>query len=311
MPVTVYRSDDVGAPTLTSADGGLITLLDAVLVNGYGAKAAAGWSKPFSGTNQAIYRNSVANGGMGCFFQIDDSLATTGYTASFAHMTKVTGASNMTGFGAHTEPFAGGSYSSLPKNSANAPAEVKSWVIVADEHTVIYMLRQDTGANGVTISGTDFYTPYYFGDYSGWVPGQIGTSLLSGIHYNGTAYRSSLVYDPHQHVHKHQDGSYPRAAGILKGYIGDRSSFTYASSDRITPRRGKLIIQGLRVLSATLSDYDGTFRGYFHVRTNDSVGLNTADTFVENGKTFMLFRIIDAADDVFAAVEISNTWDPV
>ena len=42
MPWTVYRSDDAGAPNLTGAAGSLIAILDAVLVNGYGAKPAAG-----------------------------------------------------------------------------------------------------------------------------------------------------------------------------------------------------------------------------------------------------------------------------
>ena len=56
MGVTVYRFDDAGAPTLSAAAGALISVLDACLVNGYGAKPAAGWTKAFSGTNQAAYR---------------------------------------------------------------------------------------------------------------------------------------------------------------------------------------------------------------------------------------------------------------
>lgn len=42
MTVRVYRWDDASAPTLTGQLGSLITLLDAVLVNGYGSKTAAG-----------------------------------------------------------------------------------------------------------------------------------------------------------------------------------------------------------------------------------------------------------------------------
>lgn len=56
MPVTVYRSSDASAPSIGRTTGSIITLLDACLVNGYGAKAAAGWTKSYSGTNAAVYR---------------------------------------------------------------------------------------------------------------------------------------------------------------------------------------------------------------------------------------------------------------
>ena len=50
MTVTVYRSTDASAPVLTGVAGAMKAVLDACLVNGYGAKAAAGWSAPFSAT---------------------------------------------------------------------------------------------------------------------------------------------------------------------------------------------------------------------------------------------------------------------
>ena len=71
MTVTVYLSTDASAPTLDGNVGSLITVLDAVLVNGYGAKAAAGWTKAFSGTNKAAYRNSPSTG-TGLFWRIQD-----------------------------------------------------------------------------------------------------------------------------------------------------------------------------------------------------------------------------------------------
>lgn len=63
MGVTVYRFDDAGAPTLSAAAGALISVLDACLVNGYGAKPAAGWTKAFSDTNQAAYRQGAGSTG--------------------------------------------------------------------------------------------------------------------------------------------------------------------------------------------------------------------------------------------------------
>lgn len=53
----MYSSEDVGAPVLTYTEGSFITLLDAILLNGYGDKPALGWTKEFSGPNKAVYRN--------------------------------------------------------------------------------------------------------------------------------------------------------------------------------------------------------------------------------------------------------------
>lgn len=56
MPIQIFRSTDAGAPILNGQMGSLITVLDAILVNGYGAQSAVGWTKPFSGVNRAAYR---------------------------------------------------------------------------------------------------------------------------------------------------------------------------------------------------------------------------------------------------------------
>src|ERR1700692_1964892 len=63
MTVTVYRSTDASAPVLTGSVGTLLTVLDAVLVNGYGAVSAAAWTKPFSNaSNVGCYKNSATDG---------------------------------------------------------------------------------------------------------------------------------------------------------------------------------------------------------------------------------------------------------
>jgi len=64
MGVTVYRSDDSSAPQLTCTQGSFISLLKACLVNGYGSKAAAGWSLHLEDTvnHKAIFRNNSGSG---------------------------------------------------------------------------------------------------------------------------------------------------------------------------------------------------------------------------------------------------------
>ena len=68
LPVTVYRSEDAGAPQLgTRTPSEIIAILRACLVDGYGTKAAAGWSVAFedAGTYKIAFRNSTVNGAGG------------------------------------------------------------------------------------------------------------------------------------------------------------------------------------------------------------------------------------------------------
>lgn len=73
MTVRVYKSTDAGAPTIGRTAGALITLLDACLVNGYGSQSAAGWTKPFSGTNQAVFQQGA--GSTGRYLYVNDSIS--------------------------------------------------------------------------------------------------------------------------------------------------------------------------------------------------------------------------------------------
>jgi hypothetical protein len=71
---TVYTSADASAPQITSATAGTgLAVIRACLVDGYGSKAAAGWTEEFTGTNKAVFRNSLADGGTGCYVRVDDS----------------------------------------------------------------------------------------------------------------------------------------------------------------------------------------------------------------------------------------------
>ena len=70
MAVTVYRWDDPDAPVLSNPSAGsLIGVLDACLVDGYTGKTGAGWTKAFSGTNLAAYRQGA---GSMCYLRVDD-----------------------------------------------------------------------------------------------------------------------------------------------------------------------------------------------------------------------------------------------
>ena len=70
MAVTVYRSTDASAPLLTNSNGSLIAVLKACLVDGYGSKAPAGWTAPFTGTNLIAFKEGT--GGNNRYLRVYD-----------------------------------------------------------------------------------------------------------------------------------------------------------------------------------------------------------------------------------------------
>lgn len=75
---TIYSSSDPGAPALSGQSGALTTVLDAILVNGYGAgpsaKAGSGWTMELTSSNKRVYRCDPVEGS-GYYLRIDDTTA--------------------------------------------------------------------------------------------------------------------------------------------------------------------------------------------------------------------------------------------
>ena len=152
MP-TVYRSTDTDAPVLTGITGSLIAVLDACLVNGYGDKSAAGWTKAFSGTNQAAYRNDHTAGASGAYFLIEDDAP--GGTSG--------GDSRLTAYGTMTAIDAG-TNDTDPQwfRKGAATGDSRPWIVVADELTAwIYCF--DNGDTASVFRNCSFAG---FGDWS-------------------------------------------------------------------------------------------------------------------------------------------------
>lgn len=132
MSVAVYTSEDASAPILTGAVGSLIALLDAVLVNGYGSKTAAGWAKSFSGTNLAVYAPAKLSHELQPFYAIDDTVTTYASIAGFRNMTSVTA-------GLFRFPAIGTNRYIVKTDTAGAG--VRRWKIVADARTAYIMVQ--------------------------------------------------------------------------------------------------------------------------------------------------------------------------
>lgn len=120
---TVYKSTDSGAPVvIENSPGTALAAIRACLVTGYGSKSSAGWSEPFTGTNEAVFKNSVSDGGTGCHVRVSD-------TSSAVYCTiEITAYSSMTSISAGSNPTPTRYIFRNPRYSSGNPI---TWNIVA------------------------------------------------------------------------------------------------------------------------------------------------------------------------------------
>lgn len=170
----VYKSTDPGAPALSGSVGALTTLLDAVLVDGYGtgmdAKAPAGWTREYTATNKRVYRNNPITA-TGYYLRVDDSSVLSGSNARYALLRA---------YESMTDVDTGTNLVPTLAQQANDVKWVKSlllssaarpWVVVATEKW--FYLFVDVAA-----AGLDIATPQFAGDIESLVPGDLHGFLL-------------------------------------------------------------------------------------------------------------------------------------
>lgn len=143
--VTVYRSTDTSAPTLTGQVGSLTTLLNACLVAGYGSQPAAGWTSTYSGTNTKQFKNSATDG-TGTSVWIDDN----GGGGGGASEAFATGFVTMTAAATGTGQFP--TSAQIPqgvsvvgaitiRKSATTDSTARKWTVIADD-TCFYLFTE-------------------------------------------------------------------------------------------------------------------------------------------------------------------------
>lgn len=161
MTVTLYKSTDGSAPVLTGQAGSLITVLDAVLVHGYGAKPAAGWTKAFSGTNGADYRQG--SGSSQFYLDVNDN----GPSAGTGKEARIKGYESMSAYqtGSNLFPTAVQMASGLfVRKSNTADATARAWSIAADERTFYMFVLTGDAANIYLAWGFGEFYSYKAGD---------------------------------------------------------------------------------------------------------------------------------------------------
>lgn len=157
MAWTLYKSTDASAPVLTGQAGSLVALLDAILVNGYGSKPAAGWSIKLTATNARAYRMGAAAKARFDLYVLDDGVNGTGSTRQ-AYIRMFEDCTSLVNPGAGTNAFGSG----YARKSTSTDATARAWVAVADARTLIfYSATGDTaGISQGFYAGEIFsYTP--------------------------------------------------------------------------------------------------------------------------------------------------------
>jgi hypothetical protein len=167
MTVRIYKSTDASAPVLTGQTGSLVALLDAILVNGYGAITAAGWTKAFSATNKAAYRQNATganNTANPMYIYVDD----TGPGAGSSREARVCGFETMSAItptGTGQFPTSGQSGTTVTggylvcRKSATADATARQWTCIANGQT--FYLFIESGDVAVPLACTTMS----FGDF--------------------------------------------------------------------------------------------------------------------------------------------------
>jgi len=168
MGMTVYSSTDSGAPVLGNSNGSLIAVLKACLVDGYGSKTAAGWTRPYTGTNLAAFKQGA--GGNNRLLRVFD-----GGNDSFGfRRIAVRGYEAMTAISTGTGPFPttgmiSGNGPNFAYRSGSSGASAVPWTLYADSkffHLVVDAYPETPGAQ-VSYMGFGTFTSYLGGDAYG------------------------------------------------------------------------------------------------------------------------------------------------
>ena len=161
MTVTIYKSTDGSAPVLSGQAGKLVDLLDAILVNGYGAKPSQGWSIAYTDTNKRVYR--LPTGTTQFYLRVDDTGTTDGRLRGWEVKADINDSvdANNTGPFPTDAQVSGGLYM---YKSSTANATARAWQCYGNGK--IFYLNIDVAGDGSTLRAMAFgdFTSYKSGD---------------------------------------------------------------------------------------------------------------------------------------------------
>jgi hypothetical protein len=171
---TVYSSSDSGAPVMNGQTGSLVNVLNKVLVTGYGAKVAAGWTADFTSSLGALTGSTFRPAsGSRLYLSVRDDAPVNASEA------RIMGFENPTAYNSGSGQFPSYAQAITPfgymsqRKSATVSTTPRNWVCYADAWTMYLFIQ--TG---------DITAAIYFGLWFGNIYSLAGTS---------DAYRTIIV----------------------------------------------------------------------------------------------------------------------
>jgi hypothetical protein len=301
----VYKSSDTSAPVLTGQAGSLVTVLDNCLVNGYGSKAAAGWTKSYSGTNAASYRMAAGNQ---FYLDVNDNNPN---GTSLGKESAIRGYEVMTALATGTGPFPTTAQVANPglrvRKSTSADATARAWVLIADDRT-FYMFVKTSDISGR-------YYAWGFGDFYSFKSADgYRCFIKAGVTMNSSSSAEDLVQQspapgsnaPGLYVPRISAGT---GAGVAYGLAGMLRGNTTPYAPFPNPSDGGLYLTRIMVMQPA-ADVRGYMRGWYELMTGIN-NLNDGDTFSGTGDfTGRTFLVVsgDAVNGQAMVVE-TTAWD--
>lgn len=317
MTVTVYQSTDASAPVLDGSAGSLCTVLDAVLVNGYGAKAAAGWAIAFTGTSKRVYR--PATGLLRSYLRVqDDAPRVSPYNN--AREARITGFEVCTTVDVGTGKFPVSTNGIILQKSNDGTA--KPWIVIADDRTV-YMFVQsgDYGIGWASFAFGEYFSLKGTADsFNGVLIGNITETLIASPFQSSTNENLpklvglTAVASGH-FVPRSWEEQGPTTANVGVGKHGN-AAHSAAVLAGILPFP-HIIDSGIWLSQVWLHEPStnpiirGRMRGFWH-QLHPAAALKHGDTWSGTGalagKSFMAIGPTPSYDGMFV-IETSNTWE--
>lgn len=297
------KSTDVGAPSLTGAAGGLISVLDYCLVT------TAGWTKSFTATNEATYRAPAGNR---LYLGVTDTTANNsrlrGFeTASAAGVAQVNG----------TGPFptdlqlSGGMYFGKSSDTGTA----RAWWFYGDDRCFWFICSPQGSTSKSVFFWGDFIKTKTSDAYNTMLRAQNAADTTGGYTNNIASYTQASVanatdgygYIPRAHT---QLGG-ARGISLLTSHSHLSGAQQWPSSGAIAlpaPCSGKLVLSPALVSEPTV-DVRGVVPAlYFspHQRSLFSDLQEITGTGEYSGKTFTIFQFTSSSGLI--CLETSDTW---
>lgn len=224
LPVTVYRSTDVGAPVGTAARPlDWITILKKCLVEGYGDKDPLGWTLEFENvsTYAAVFKNNPTVGSGG-YFQIASSNGGNGLNIAI----DLSVAKGMTGVGVYVDKI-------LQRRLALFDSRTNGWVVLGTSRG-FWMLQNSAENTWSSSTGqSSACWSVFVGDIETFDPNDTSPfTLVHGV--TGTGDSTSTTYG--DNVGSSSNGAvavmYPAASGSGRNeYRVESNMVAFATAD--------------------------------------------------------------------------------